>query len=423
MVIGSGQTDGRIEVGQVREILEEGLAKLEPRGKKVLVILPDHTRSGPVAMFFELFCELLSERVEQLNFLIALGTHPPLGPDKMDPLLGMDAAQRAKRYKNVEVYNHRWDDPEQLATVGTLSAQSMAELTGGLMKEKVLVQLNKMVTEHDLVIVCGPVFPHEVAGFSGGNKYFFPGVAAPEIINFTHWLGAVVTSPRTIGHKYTATRKVIDMAAGLLQVPRAACKFVVQGDDLRGVYFGEIEQAWEQAADLSAKINTRYVDRAFHTVLATAPAMYEDIWTAGKCMYKLEPVVADGGRLIIYAPHIEEVSYTHGELIERAGYHVRDYFLKQADKFADIPGGIKAHCTHVKGVGTFEAGLERPRVEVILATKISPQRCKRINLGYMDPDEINPADYQGREDEGVLYVPKAGEILYRLKDTPNWQNL
>ena len=149
--------------------------------------------------------------------------------------------------------------------------------------------------------------------------------------------------------------------------------------------------------------------------------MYEDIWTAGKCIYKLEPVVADEGTLIIYAPHIEEVSYTHGELIEKAGYHVRDYFLKQADKFVDIPGGIKAHCTHVKGIGTFEDGLEKPRVNVVLATKISPQRCKRINLGYMNPDEIEPAEYEGREDEGVLYVPKAGEILYRLNNPPDWQ--
>ena len=421
MVIGIGKTEGTVEAQQVRRILAEGLERLGPEGKKVLIILPDHTRSGPIAMFFELFCELLSPKVRQLNFLIALGTHPPLGPEKMDPLLGMTADQRAKRYENVEVYNHRWDDAEQLVTLGKIGAQKIAEITGGLMREEVVVRLNKMVVEHDLVIICGPVFPHEVVGFSGGNKYFFPGVAAEEIINFTHWLGAVVTSPRTIGYKHTATRRVIDLAVGLLKVQRAGCKFVVQGEDLKGVYFGPIEEAWSAAAELSGQINIRYEEHPYQTVLAAAPAMYEDIWTAGKCMYKLEPVLADGGRLIIYAPHIEEVSYTHGELIEKAGYHVRDYFLKQAERFADIPGGIKAHCTHVKGIGTFEDGVEKARVNVVLATKISPERCKRINLGYMNPDEIEPAKYQGREDEGVLYVPKAGEILYRLKDAPDWQ--
>jgi len=421
MVIGSGTTEASITADQVRQIVAQGLEKLAPDGKSILVILPDHTRSGPIPLFFKAFCDLLSPKAKNLNFLIALGTHPPLRPDKMDSLLGVSAAQRARLYKNVQVHNHRWDDAQQLTALGTIPAKKIAEITAGLMEEEVIVRLNRMVTTHDLVIICGPVFPHEVVGFSGGNKYFFPGVAAPEIINFTHWLGAVITCPRTIGYKHTSTRKVIDLAAGLLKVQRAACCFVMHGAELAGLYFGSPEEAWSAAADLSAQVNIRYVDQPYHTVLAAAPAMYEDIWTAGKCMYKLEPVVADGGTLIIYAPHIDQVSYTHGGLIEKAGYHVRDYFLKQPRRFADIPGGIKAHCTHVKGIGTFAADGEKPRVNVILATKISPERCKRINLGYMNPDEINPADYQGREDEGILYVPKAGEVLYRLKSPPDWQ--
>ena len=183
----------------------------------------------------------------------------------------------------------------------------------------------------------------------------------------------------------------------------------------------EVEKMLSEAADLSEKINIRYVDRPFHTVLAKAPKMYDELWVAGKCMYKLEPVLADGGTLIIYGPHIEEVSLTHGELIEKAGYHVCEFFTKQVEKYADIPGGVRAHCTHVKGIGSYGADGEKPRVNVVLATKISPEVCERINLGYMNPDQINVADYQGKEDEGILYVPKAGEILYRLKNPPDWQ--
>ena len=421
MVFGTGTPQATVTPEQVRQILSEGLERLSPDGKRILVILPDHTRTGPIPLFFETFCELLSPRARQLNFLIALGTHPPLGPDKMDPLLGMTAAQIVARFNNVRVHNHRWDDDAQLTTLGTITAERMSELTAGLLAEPVTVCLNKLVTTHDLVIICGPIFPHEVVGFSGGNKYFFPGVAAPEIINFTHWLGALVTTPRTIGNKYTATRKVIDFAAEMLSVQRAGCCFVMRSEDLAGVYFGPIEDAWSAAADLSAQVNIRYEDHPYHTVLAKAPQMYEDIWTAGKCMYKLEPVVADGGTLIIYAPHIDRFSYTHGRLIEKAGYHVRDFFLKQAQKYADIPGGIKAHCTHVKGIGTFENGMETPRANVVLATGISPETCKRINLGYLDPAEIDPADYENRQDEGILYIPKAGEVLYRLKNPPPWQ--
>jgi hypothetical protein len=134
----------------------------------------------------------------------------------------------------------------------------------------------------------------------------------------------------------------------------------------------------------------------------------------------LEPVVADGGELIIYAPHISEISVTHGKLIEEIGYHTRDYFVKQWDKFKEYPWGILAHSTHVRGIGTFEDGVEKPRVRVTLATQIPPEVCARINMGYRDPNSINIADFENREDEGVLYVPKAGEMLYRLKNPPEW---
>jgi len=148
-----------------------------------------------------------------------------------------------------------------------------------------------------------------------------------------------------------------------------------------------------------------------------APPMYDEIWVAGKCMYKLEPVVADDGELIIYGKHIREISVTHGKLIAEVGYHVRDYFLKQMDKFSHVPGGILAHSTHVRGAGTFENGIEKPRVQVTLATSIPEVTCRAINLGYRDPDSINPDDWRDREAEGLLLVPNAGEVLYRIKDS------
>jgi hypothetical protein len=135
-------------------------------------------------------------------------------------------------------------------------------------------------------------------------------------------------------------------------------------------------------------------------------------------MYKTEPAVADGGEVIIYAPHLTEVSYTHGELIDEVGYHVRDYFVKQAQRFEHVPGMIKAHSTHVKGAGQYDpaAALEEPRIHVTLATAIPEERCRRINLGYLDPREIDPAAWEDREEEGLLIVHNAGEMLYRAAD-------
>jgi hypothetical protein len=148
--------------------------------------------------------------------------------------------------------------------------------------------------------------------------------------------------------------------------------------------------------------------------------MYDEIWTAGKCMYKLEPVLADDGELIIYAPHITNVSLTHGRLIETIGYHCRDYFLNQWDRFKHLPWGVLAHSAHVYGLGSYENDIETPRARVTLATQIPEATCRRLNLGYRDPSSLDPQDYAGREDQGVLMVPKAGEMLYRLRKPPPW---
>ena len=288
-------------------------------------------------------------------------------------------------------------------------------MSNGLFEMDVAVKCNRIVEDHDMVIVVGPVFPHEVVGFSGGNKYIIPGIAGQEIIDFLHWLGAVITNPEIIGSKYTPVRAVVDKAASFLPVERKALCMVVKGRDLAGLYAGTPEEAWSAAADLSALIHIEERPRSYHTVLSCAPEMYDDLWTGGKCMYKIEPVVSDGGRVIIYAPHITEISVTHGAIIRQVGYHTRDFFRMQWDKYKAYPWGVLAHSTHVKGIGAYENGVERPRVEVILATGIPEDVCRAVNLGYMDPKSINKADFEGREDEGILYVPKAGETLYRVR--------
>jgi hypothetical protein len=134
-------------------------------------------------------------------------------------------------------------------------------------------------------------------------------------------------------------------------------------------------------------------------------------------MYKLEAIVAEGGELIIYAPHITELSFTHGNVIEQVGYHVRDYFLKQWERFRNIPRLVLAHSSNVKGIGKFENGIEIPRINVILATGIPKEICQKVNLGYMDPQSVDLATWRNRRSDGLLLVENAGEILYRLKNS------
>jgi len=416
MVIGSGSNDNILKKDQIHKICKEAFDTYNQDNKRVLFIIPDNTRTAPIDIMFKVVYELLSERVEILDFIIALGTHPPLSEKSIYKRVGITAAEHQKFYSKARFFNHNWKDLNQLKKIGTINKKLVSEISNGLMNEDVDITINKMVFDYDQLIIIGPTFPHEVVGYSGGNKYLFPGISGEEIINMFHWLGALITNPLIIGNKYTPVRKVIDLAAKMVQVEKLCISLVVKGEDLVGLYIGTPEDAWESAADLSNKINIIYKEHQFHTVLSRAPEMYDDLWTGGKCMYKLEPIVADGGNLIIYAPHIRDVSLTHGETIEKIGYHVRDYFNKQLIKFQDIPGGILAHSTHVKGVGTFVNGIEKPRINVILATGINKETCEKINLGYMDYNNIKLHDFINKEDKGFLYVPKAGEMLYRLKN-------
>ncbi|MBK9940128.1 MAG: DUF2088 domain-containing protein [Kouleothrix sp.] len=415
MVLGTGSINATLASTQVQELLALALAPLPIDGKRVLVIIPDGTRTAPIPLLFRLLYEQIGRRVARLDYLIALGTHAPMGEDAIEKLVGVSAAERAARYPNVTVFNHRWDQPEALQTIGTIERAEAALLTGGLLADAVPVVLNRLIFEYDQLIICGPVFPHEVAGFSGGAKYLFPGIAGAEIINFTHWLGALATSMHTIGVKDTPVRRVIHRAAAFVPQPLLCIALVLAGPALHGLYIGPHEQAWSAAADLSAQLNVLSLPRTFRRVLSLPSLIYDDLWTAAKGMYKTEPIIADGGEVIIYAPHITEVSYTHGALIDQVGYHVRDYFLKQWDRFKHVPGGILAHSTHVKGQGAFDAaaGIETPRILVTLATSIPEERCRRINLGYADYRTIDPQEWAGREAEGLLLVEHAGEVLYR----------
>lgn len=415
--LGKGSSEQVLSEEDVRAILEAALAPKDVVGQRILVIIPDATRSAPIDLMFRLLYEQLGAQVKQLDYLIALGTHRPMTEAAITKLVGVSAEVRAKDYPKSQVFNHAWDKPEQLKVVGTISSQEMSQLTEGLVTVETPIKLNKMIDAYDQLYICGPVFPHEVAGFSGGAKYLFPGIAGHEIIDSTHWLGALSTSYDTIGVKDTAVRRVLHRGAKFVTSKQAltAFKLVLKGQDLHGLYVGDVEASWEAASDLSAKLNILYKDKPFSSVLSIPSSRYEDLWTAAKAMYKTEPVIADGGEVIIYAPQLRDVSLVHGEEIKAVGYHVRDYFVNQWDKFKSIHWTTLAHSTHVKGKGSFIDGIETPRIQVTLATQIPQEVCQHINLGYRDFRSISPEDWRDQEAEGRLLVEQAGEVLYRLK--------
>jgi nickel-dependent lactate racemase len=411
------KSDTELSWDTIRQTLYDSLEG-KFSNQRILVLIPDHTRSLPLPKLFRILVEVLHD-TRQLDFMVALGTHPPLTEGHLNELVGITSEERKSTYKDIGLFNHAWDDPNALIQIGTISQSQVQVMAGDLwhpsLASDVPVKINARIFEYDHLIILGPTFPHEVVGFSGGAKYLFPGISGPEMINATHWLGALGGVVATIGLKETRIRQMVHAAAEMVDVPITLVALVVKGEGLAGMFIGDYLSAWEAAADLSGQIHIEWCDKPYQRVLSHAPPMYDELWTAAKAMYKLESVVADGGELIIYSPNLEVVSHMHSKFIFEIGYHLSDYFLQQWKKFKHVPLGVLAHSTHVKGAGSYQDGIETPRIQVTLATKISPEDCARLNLGYLNPDDIDLAQWQSREDEGILYVTKAGETLYRLK--------
>jgi lactate racemase len=402
---------------QIIETLQTGLEDILHH-QRVLVLIPDHTRSLPLPFLFRALVKIL-RATKQLDFMIALGTHPPLSEVHINELVGISSEERTATFKHIGLLNHDWNEPSALRTIGTMEQDEIKQIAGTTWHEslpyKVEIRINKAALEYDHLLILGPTFPHEVVGFSGGAKYLFPGISGADMINATHWLGALAGVVNTIGVKDTPVRDMIHAAASRLSTPVTLISLVVENHQLSGMFIGDQVSAWSKAADLSAERHIQWCEKSYQSVLSCAPSMYDELWTCAKAMYKIEPAVAAGGEVIIYAPHLEVVSQVHGRYIYETGYHTLPYFLYNWDRFKHIPLGVLAHSTHLRGSGSMENGIEKPNLKVTLASKISAEDCTRLNLGYFDPAKIELDEWKNREGKGILFVAQAGEILYRVK--------
>jgi len=416
MYYGWGSQDSFLSESEVTDIILNVIPPSSVNGKKILVLTPDRTRTFPHGMFIRIFVKAYGRIAKKIDFMVALGTHRILTDRELEELFEVSEF-RALLTDRVSFLNHRWDVVSTFKKIGYLGEDEIRSFTEGIFSEEVEITINRAVFEYDLIVILGPVFPHEIVGFSGGYKYFFPGISGGKFLHFFHWLGAVITNMKIIGRIDTPVRRLINRAAEFLELNIVGISTVLDMDrNLKGLYAGDVNDAWLKAAELSSLIHVKRVPHPFRLIIGVTSDKYDELWTGGKTMYKLEPVVENGGRLIIYAPHLKTISYTWGKYLHKIGYHIRDYFLSQMERFRDIPKAVLAHSSHVKGTGIYQNGIEEPRIDVILATSIPESVCREINLGYLNPEGLNLDELKNREEEGILVVENAGEILYRLED-------
>jgi nickel-dependent lactate racemase len=411
-----GSAQGYLSKDEITNYLSRALSSVDIRGKKVTVIIPDSTRSCPIGLMLSELYSAWADEAASLTALIALGTHAAMSEEEINAFIFKGNSTIQEQFPKMPVANHEWWKPETFINIGEISPEKMKEISIGALDRRVPILINRQVVESDLVVIIGPVFPHEVVGFSGGAKYLFPGLSGKEMIDASHWLGALISSTEIIGTLgVTPVREMINFAASHIQTPLLALCLVVQTGtgEIHSLSFGAPHTAWESAAAISSQSHIKYLEKPISRVVSMIPERYTDIWTAAKGMYKVEPVVADGGEVIIYAPHVTEFAYSHKEL-EEIGYHCRAYFTEQWDRFKDFPTGLLAHSTHLRGAGTYsDKDGEKCRITVTLATGISEERVRAMNLNYLDPSTFNLDDFNG--DSSTLINHNAGEILYRLQ--------
>ena len=401
-----------LDIEALTGIVQQALAVVQP-GERVLAIIPDKTRDDNTHLLFPVANEFLVERgVASFDALVAQGTHPPMSESQKRSKIG--AADFSGH-----LYDHRWDEPDELINIGELTAETVRQLTGGLISHAVPVSINKLLAPgiYDTVLVFGATVPHEVAGFAGGAKYFFPGVAGPELTHTTHWLGALAGIENIIGQVETPTRKLIEAAADFISARIISLNTVVSREAdgelvTYALFAGDIREAFRRAAEVSKQVHIRYTDRKYKRVIALLDPHYDELWVGGKASYKLGAIIEEGGELIIYAPHLTKLSETHGALIEKYGYapleSVRDMLGVSLELRENLC--IAAHLAHVAYAGRLdEQGKIVPRYRITMATGLDEETCRRVNLGYIDH-----RTFEYESDADTLIVENAGRDLYQV---------
>jgi lactate racemase len=416
-VLGRGDRYADLSPTDLRAILFEVLSAILP-GSSVLAVVADKTRDDNTDVLFPLAAQILTDRrIAKLDVLIAQGTHPPISERDKRAKIGADGGVDVPGLGRI--FDHDWANPNKLATIGVLNRERVQELSAGLMDSSIELRVNRLLApgNYDTVLVFGTTMPHEVAGFSGGAKYFFPGVSGPELTHATHWLSALAGIEAVIGRVETPTRHLFEAAADCVPARIISLNSIITRENGRlrshALFCGDFRQAFRQAAQVSAQIHIKYTGRKYNRVVALLDTHYEDLWVGGKASYRLGPIIEEGGELIIYAPHLTSISETHGALVKRYGYapleRVRELVVHSQELQQNLC--VAAHLAHVSfAARRLPDGSIAPRYSITLASAVDSETCRQVKLGYMAPSAFRLADYE--RDPDTLVVDQAGRDLY-----------
>jgi nickel-dependent lactate racemase len=390
--------------------LEKGLfSALEILGarKKVLVVPPDftrfHSRAGDItSLIYKYYKEGLKD------ILPALGTHVPMSDNELDTM-----------YKGVpkELFRvHDWR--KDVVTVGTVPGEFVSKITNGALDYSWPAQLNKLVSDggHDLILSVGQVVPHEVIGMANYNKNLFVGTGGPEGINKSHFIGAVYGMERIMGKANNPVRSLLNYASANFtkQLPIVYVHTVIGRDSngclvIRGLFIGDDEEVFTQAAELSLKVNFSVLDNPLKKVVVYLdPSEFKSTWLGNKSVYRTRMAMADNGELIVLAPGLKEFGEDKeiDRLIRKYGYRGTPATLKSLKENDELQKNLSAaaHLIHGSSEGRFSI--------TYCPGHLTREEIESVNFRYSDLDEMLKKYDPDKLKDGFNKMPDGEEIYY-----------
>jgi nickel-dependent lactate racemase len=354
---GSPQTI--IDEARASEHVGALIDQLRKRGplQRVLILPPDMTRLHSWAGF--LTCELYEQlhRDTEIAILPALGTHLPMSADEL--------AHMFPGIPTAVFHPHDWRNG--VRQIGDVPAAFVHEVSEGKLDFSIKVELDCLLldTQWDAIISVGQLVPHEVIGIANQSKNVFVGVGGSDLINKSHWLGAVYGIERIMGRANTPVRAVLDYASThfVKHLPIVYLLTVRARDEqgnlvTRGLYAGDDRACFERGAKVCRQVNLDRLERAPKKVVVYLdPLEFKSTWLGNKAVYRTRMAIADAGELIVLAPGVRTFGEdaTIDRLVRQFGYRGTPATLDAVRTHPELAKNLSAsaHLIHGSSEGRF----------------------------------------------------------------------
>jgi carbohydrate kinase (thermoresistant glucokinase family) len=410
-----GKTVLRLELGSETAEISETQAEahvvelLDQLGelKRVLLLPPDYTRFHSGAGFLtSVLYRHLRARGAEVVVLPATGTH-----------VAMSAAELDHMFPGVPHSAFRVHDFQRdLVELGVVPGSFVREVSGGLVDYPIHCEVNRTLTEGwDRIISVGQLVPHEVIGIANHAKNVFVGAGGKQVIDHTHFLGAVCNMERIMGRARTPVRDIFEYMANAfgkaLPITYLLTVRAKVGTELvtRGLFAGDDFGCFIVGAELARAVNLDLLAAPLQKVVVYLdPTEFKSTWLGNKAIYRTRLALADGAELLILAPGVRTFGEDLGidRLIRRHGYRGTPAALAAVKEDPELAGSLSAaaHLIHGSSEGRFHityaaGGLTRAEVE-------------GVGFAYSEPEAALARYNPSKLRDGLNVLPDGEEILF-----------